>query len=480
MPFSNLSRRSFFSLASSTAAVAALPVSFISKAAAEGEGSGARVLARIDGLNESIEQALKFQNFMMDAYASGSTLRLIQSYSDGGLQSTSFTYDNAVSIHGYLAAGGDDNVQRARILGESLLYAQRTNVPIADGRFAQAYFVNTPARDGSGAYITPAAAPFYFYTSAVGDQAWAGMALAKLYAHTQEQAFLTGALWVANWIVDNAYSTSGAGGFSFGTNINQYNQSVPSGNGKATEHNIDTYAFFTMLHALTDGGSSNNGMYWAALAEHARTFVLAMYNAKGPFFWTGTQPNGVDINYYPVPEDCQTWSYLALLDTNLGKTIDWATANLETTDTASAPHSSLTGSQQVHGLVFDTASLNSGADDQHAVWLEGTSHGIAALIARILHGGVHGRRMVADVMQTMDLLKNCMIAQQQLGGGQKVGGKLIPARSGLVAATSVMDTGFGYTYGPSLHIGATGWYVIANHAANPFRLADSEDEGRFD
>ena len=37
---------------------------------------------------------------MMDAYATGTTVRLIQSYADqSGLESTAFTYDNAVSIH---------------------------------------------------------------------------------------------------------------------------------------------------------------------------------------------------------------------------------------------------------------------------------------------------------------------------------------------------------------------------------------------
>jgi len=39
-----------------------------------------------------------------------------------------------------------------------------------------------------------------------------------------------------------------------------------------------------------------------------------------------------------------------------------------------------------------------------------------------------------------------------------------------VAATGVLDTGFGYTYGPYLHIGATGWYILAGLAANPFQL----------
>lgn len=476
MQSSHLSRRSFFSLASSSAMVAALPISLASRPA-RGEGRAENrsedLLSRVHGLQTSIKRAFYFQNFMMDAYATGSTVRLAQSYSDQALGATAFTYDNAVSIHAYLA-GDDESLARALVLGRGLLYAQKTNFPVADGRFAQAYFVNKAATDGSGAYITPAAAPFYFYGSAVGDQAWAGMALAKLYARTHIQDFLVGALWVANWIVNNTYSTTGAGGFSFGAVINQYNNSVPSGNGKSTEHNIDSFAFFMMLRELTEGGSANNGMSWEDLAEHARKFVLAMYNASGPYFYTGTLSDGAMINPSPVPEDCQTWSYLAFLNNELGETIDWATANLETTDTASALHSTLTGSEQIHGLVFDTASLNSPADDQHAVWLEGTSHGIAALIARILHEGGRGRQTVGDAMQAVVLLKNCVAAQQELGSGQTAGGKLIPSGMGLVAATSVMDTGFGYTYGPSLHIGATGWYLIANHAGNPFRLEDRD------
>lgn len=471
-----LSRRSFFSLASSTAALAALPVTLVARGAeAEGrdEDRSRGLLSKVRGLDESIERAFFFQNFMMDAYATGSTVRLAQSYSDQALGATAFTYDNAVSIHAYLA-GGEDGLERAVVLGRGLLYAQKTNFPVADGRFAQAYFVNTPAADGSGAYITPAAAPFYFYGSAVGDQAWAGMALAKLYARTHIQDFLVGALWVANWIVNNTFSTTGAGGFSFGAVINQYNNSVPSGNGKSTEHNIDSFAFFTMLDELTDGGSANNGMRWEDLAEHARKFVLALYNASGPYFYTGTLPDGATINTYPVPEDCQTWSYLALLNRELGETIDWATANLEATDTASSPQTSLTGSEQIHGLVFDTASLNTTADDPHAVWLEGTSHGIAALLQRILHRGEHGRGTVNDAIEAVVLLQNCIAAQQELGAGQTAGGKVIPSGKGLVAATGVLDTGFGYTYGPSLHIGATGWYLIANHAANPFRLEDRD------
>ena len=469
----NLSRRSFFSLASSAAAVAALPGS-LGMQSAQAQPTLLRLPAGLEGLPASIDRAFTFQNLMMDAYAMGSTVRLTQSYSDQALGPTAFTYDNAVSIHAYLASEDPDNLPRAIVLGEGLLYAQKTNFPVADGRFAQAYYVNVAAQDGSGAFITPAAAPFYFYGSAVGDQAWAGMALAQLYARTHTQAFLTGALWVANSIVNNTYSTTGLGGYSFGAVINQFNQSVPSGNGKSTEHNIDTYAFFTMLSELTRGGSANNGMKWSALAEHASRFAFALLNEKGPYFWTGTLPDGATINYYPVPEDCQTWSYMAFLDQRTHETIDWATAHLEATDTASAPHSSLTGTEKFHGLVFGSASLNTTADDPDAVWLEGTSHGIAALIARILEGKERGARVLRDVAEIIDLLRNCIHAQELLGAGQTVAGKLIPKGLGLVAATSVMDTGFGYTYGPSLHIGATGWYLIGNHAGNPFQLGERD------
>ena len=460
-----VSRRTFFALASSATFAATLPRG----AAAAAQPNPISLLKDVEDLPASIHRAFTFQNLMMDAYATGTTIRLTQSYSDQALGATAFTYDNAVSIHAYLASDDPDNLPRAIVLGQGLLYAQQHNFPVADGRFAQGYFVNTPSADG--AYITPAANPYYFYSSTVGDQAWAGMALAQLYARTQTEAFLTGALFVANWIVNNAYSTTGLGGFSFGTTINQSNQSVPSTNGKSTEHNLDTYAFFTMLATLTAGGSANNGISWAKLARHAKQFVLALFNPAGPYFYTGTLSDGATINTTPIPEDCQTWSYMSLLENTTRTSIDWALANLHTVDSASAPHTSITGSERFPGIVFSSASLATPADDPNAVWFEGTSHTAAALAARILNSGDTLNALLSDILSAVELLKNCIHAQNKLGAGQTVAGKPIPTNLGLVASSSVMDTGFGYTYGPSLHIGATGWFLIANHAGNPFQLA---------
>jgi hypothetical protein len=462
------SRRKFFGFglgAAAAAGVAPLGLTPLAQAAlAKPAGQ-----AGVNTYFASVAQPLAFQNMMMDAYATGSTVRLTQSYADqSGLESTAFTYDNAVSIHAYLLEGSRDSFARAEVLGQGLIYAQANNFPINDGRFAQAYFVNTPS--ASGAYITPAAFPFYFYTSAVGDQAWAGMALAQLYARTRSASYLAAALNVGNWIVTNTYNTLGPGGYSFGTTINQYNQSVPSTNGKSTEHNIDTYAFFTMLDELTGHGAAANGTSWKELAEHALSFVIAMYNATNGYFYTGTLGDQIGINYYPVPEDCQTWSYLAMLNNQYKGTIDWALANLQATDTAAARDSSLTGSESFTGMVFDTASLNTPTYDPNAVWLEGTSHTIAALTARALAGADSLGDRLHDLQTALNFVGTCESAQAQLGGGQTANGVTIPLGEGLVASTSVMDTGFGYTYGPSKHVGATGWYLIATKGGNPFRL----------
>jgi hypothetical protein len=240
---SAISRRDLFGMGVGAVATAGLAPLALTKSAYASGVSSSSPIAEAEGYLSSINKAFQFQEMMMDAYATGNTVRLTQSYSDAALGATAFTYDNAVSIHGYLLRGNADGLNRAEVLGNGLLYAQANNFPVADGRFAQAYFVNVPSSDG--AYISPAAAPYYFYGSAVGDQAWAGMALAQLYRRTGQSKYLTAALKVGNWIVTNTYNTLGAGGYSYGTIIDQYNQSQPSPNGKSTKHNIDTYAFFT-------------------------------------------------------------------------------------------------------------------------------------------------------------------------------------------------------------------------------------------
>ncbi len=92
--------------------------------------------------HDSFHRAYSFLDEMMDAYAQGSTIRLIQSFSDQqGLLSTGFTYDNSQAIHAYLMRGRKDDIDRARTIGDGLLYAQRNDPNFNDGRLRQAYFV---------------------------------------------------------------------------------------------------------------------------------------------------------------------------------------------------------------------------------------------------------------------------------------------------------------------------------------------------
>lgn len=423
-------------------------------------------------LRNGLANAFSFLETMMDAYAQGQTLRLIQSFSDQmGLLSTSFVYDNAVVINAFLKRGANSDVQRAIVLGESLLYAQQTDA-IGDGRVRQAYFVNQP--DGNGVFLQEALAPFFFIGSATGDMSWTGMALAQLFDRTSDHRFLDGAVRLGQWIVNNTFSSNGAGGFTGG---------VDAGNNpvtfKSSEHNIDAFALFTMLFRFTGNA------FWNTQAQHARAFIEAMFNADGGFFWTGTLPDGITINTNPIPEDVNTWSFLALQDKNFAGSIDWAKTNLAVTDTPQNINSSVAGNKvRISGVTFSNFAqhppiVNNGLapsdpfstpPDPGAVWLEGTSHLAAALLVRNLSAEHDIPGFAGDVDTARFLLLSSLGAQATQGIGQTIAGKLITPGTGLVAASSELNNGFGFSNKPNPHIGATGWFAIAGLGGNPFQL----------
>ena len=121
----------------------------------------------------------------------------------------------------------------------------------------------------------------------------------------------------------------------------------------------------------------------------------------------------------------------------------------------------------VSGVTFSSASLVSTAAyegvpvNPSGVWLEGTGQLACAL------GDRDGGR--ADARRAEELLAQVRVAQTRVGQDQTVGGRPLPPASGVVAASSALDTGFGFGYFQSQHIGATAWYVMAVEGANPFR-----------
>ena len=461
MSETKLSRRGLLGLSLGAAASATLvPSATVKLARADDFGSDRDCNFSGDAktLLASVTKAYAFLDQMMDAYATGSTTRLTQSYADQiGLQSSAFTYDNALIACAYLVRGRPSDIARARVIGDGLLYAQQTD-PAGDGRFRQAYLVDHA--DGNGVFVNPGFS--YFQGSAVGDVAWAGIALAQIFERTRVQKYLDGAIKAATFIETTTRDNTNVppGGYYFGNGQSN----------KSTEHNIDVYALFTMLARLTGNAS------WLDGAQHARAFVEAMYNTSAGFFWTGTS-DPTNIFYNNIPEDVQTWSYLALLDPDFAASLEWVKTNLATTDTSFAFNNGwhFTGNYRVSGETYASLSklgtvLGDQSVDADAVWCEGTGHAVAALLTRGLPAQKDIFSFHGDVNTASLMLESIQVAQASLGSGQTVGGKALVNGQGIVAATSPLNTGFGFNYLPFLHIGATSWYVMAAQVGNPFQL----------
>ncbi len=461
-----LSRRRVMQLGFGAAATAGLvSTSAVTSAYASEPGVSSLITQANPGASPvqvSIANAYLFLDQMMDAYAQGSPTRMCQSYCDqiagGTFFSTAFVYDNALLALAYLARGKSGDTARARIIGDALLYAQK-NDPAADGRFRQAYFAGVP--DSNGVYVT--AGLSFFQGSAVGDVAWAGIALAQLYFRTGGLKYLNGALWAANFIETTTRDNVNVppGGYYFGNGQSN----------KSTEHNIDVYALYIMLAKLS--GNS----FWLDGAQHALAFVQAMFDAPSGHFWTGTS-DPVNIFYNNSPEDVQTWSYLAMQDPNYAVTIDWVKTNLAATDTTFAFNNGWNTNGglrlRVSGMTYASLSklgtvLGDNTVDADAVWLEGTGHLIAALKLRGLVPSqdipsFHGDKDLANT-----LIENVQVAQNSLGANQTVNGQSLVVGQGLTASTSILNTGFGFNYFPYLHIGATAWYLMGVQGLNPLQ-----------
>ncbi|WP_329332254.1 Tat pathway signal sequence domain protein [Streptomyces sp. NBC_00663] len=442
-----------------------------------GLGAGAAVLTAAAGGTAAAapqrppaarHRAQAFLAAAMDAYPDHGTIRLVQSYTDqAGLFSTAFTYDNALTVLALLAGRTGEGTSRATALGDALLYAQANDPDHDDGRLRQAYNVGpytfydgTPQPDGFVRADGKANIgwQFGFTGTAVGDMAWAGIALAALARRTGERRFLTGAVRIGEWIDRTGRTDEPLGGFKFG--VDGANAKLPF---TSTEHNTDLVGLFGQLARLT------GDRVWRERRAVAREFVERMWEPDGGFFYTGTN-DGVTVNRSPIPEDTQTWTHLALNTREYSGSLDWAARELAVLDSADRPNSTVPAGQSYAGVTFSSASLLANEDapiaagqpkpDRNGVWFEGTAHLALALRDR----GASG-----DEKRARSLLAAIERAQQLLGDGQTLGSRPVAAGSGVVSASSPLDTGFGFGYYPYRHTGATAWYLLASTGTNPLR-----------
>jgi hypothetical protein len=364
----------------------------------------------------SAELGYEFLYRMMDRYASGSRPRLVQSFAGGKLEKRHFTdsltYDDALIIDALVVRGTAEDVARAKLIGEALLYVQ-ANDPSHDGRIRAAY---APAP-----LTSPAAVQATDATSDVGNVAWVGQAFVQLYARTADSAFLSAAKSAGEWIQVNAYDTRGAGGYTGG--IEENGSRIKW---KSTEHNVDVFSFFELL--ATQTGEA----VWRTRAQWARGFVASMWNPMGGFFYVGSGEDGVSVNAEVFAEDVNSWSYLALQNAEWAASLDWERAHLSVNRRGFA------------GVSFCTR-------DRRGVWFEGTAH-------------------LADALERRDAPGDASLASSYLADIARAqsGGKHTDGQGIIAASKDGLSTCEGEHYFASLHTGATSWYLLALAHADPF------------
>ena len=381
---------------------------------------------------ETVSNAYLHLDEAMDEWASAPALRMPSSYHGGPLDSwdNSVTYDNALVIIAYANRKDNaDSLDRAKTMGDALLQMQAKD-PIGDGRVRNAY---GPERlfDADGV------PNIQTWGSAAGNQAWAGMALAHLAHVTKDAKYRDGALRIGEWLLRETSDTRGRGGFTGG-----YKSDGTKIEWKSTEHNVDMVGLFGMLHQLTKDRK------WHHARKHARKFVKSMWDEKEGRFHIGTKPDGITTNRdEDIPEDVQSWGYLALRSDRYRQALDWNIANLEVTD-KSNPSQPVVGVRFAWQINPDYKEKN---DD--TVWLEGTAH--MALALRV--SGKKKHKQKAGVYLDS-------IHKEQLYG-PNADGKGIQAnsREGFSGGDDKNHT--------SLHTGTTAWYIMAKQELNPFHLA---------
>lgn len=381
---------------------------------------------------ETVSNAYLHLDEAMDEWASPPALRVPSSYHGGFLDfwDNSVTYDNALVIIVYANRKNNaDSLDRARTMGDALLQMQEKD-PIGDGRLRNAY--------GPEHLFDANGVPnIQTWGSASGNQAWAGMALAHLAHVTEDAKYRDGALRIGEWLLRETKDTRGRGGFTGG-----YRSDGTKIEWKSTEHNIDMVGLFGMLHQLTKDHK------WRRARKHARKFVKSMWDKKEERFHIGTKPDGVTINRDEyIPEDVQSWGYLALRSDRYRRALDWNIAHLEVTDDSNP-------SQPVVGVRF-ALQINPDYKEKNdnTVWLEGTAH--MALALRVSGKKKHKKRAKA-------YLDN--IHKEQLSGPNADG-------KGIQANSREGNSGGDDTNHTSLHTGATAWYIMAKQELNPFHLA---------
>ena len=231
------------------------------------------------------------------------------------LKNTAFSYDNAAAAMAFMAAGKQDD---ARLIVDAFVYAIEHD-RYRPGRVRNAYAAgDITAIPGWGdSAILP-----NWYDEATGawqenqhhtgcdtgNTSYVALALLQYHARYGGDEYLKAARQLMDWVITECGNS--APGFTAGFDGWPENGSDTTYllTYKSIEHNIDAYAAFARLAALT--GESK----YRDAADSALQFVLSLYDVNHRQFYTGTLADGVTVSKENTVLDAQVWACLALGD----------------------------------------------------------------------------------------------------------------------------------------------------------------------
>lgn len=363
---------------------------------------------------------------------------LLRSYTTDNryIFNAAFTYDNALAAMAFLSAGRQE--EAAKIL-DALAFAVE-NDRFKPGRIRNAYVAGNISSFTGWAEEKKARLPGWYDTEAqswfedryqtgsnVGNTAYAALAFLQYDRVYGSERYVKTAAALMNWVLEECAPAAGPGfiaGYE-GWPENGAETTYP-GTYKSIEHNIDAYAAFLRLYAVTGEEKYRDA------ADSALAFIRSMYVADGRRFMTGTEDDGVTTNPGNTVLDAQVWCCMAL-----GEAFEPYRDALDTVEAMETDG----------GYPFCLENANGGW------WAEGTAY--TALMYRTL--GEDGKACSA-----LDALVSI----------QQEDGKFPAATVDNLSTGFWLFTGDPWEYGTAPHIAPTAWFVMAVNNFNPYTFGE--------
>lgn len=351
-----------------------------------------------------------------------------------------FTYDNAVALISFVIGG---ERERARLVADALIYAQEHDRYYNDGRIRNAYQAGdlilpagwTPNGKSGTARMPGFSDPQtgawmedeFQVSTHTGNMAWGMLGLLAHYQWVGGSRYLAAVERMGEWVERNCRDARGAGGYTGG--FDGWEPAPLKRMYKATEHNIDLVSAFQQLFLITGNEK------WRERGNHAKRFVLAMWDETEGKFWTGSGEDGVTIYKDVIPVDIQAWALLALSNESgpYWKALDYAEA---------------------HHKVGEGFDFN---QDRDGIWYEGTAQMGSAYL---LTGQQAKYQAITGLLKTTPFSRETHLFP---------GGIFAASKDGLTTGFT-LNNGQPWLYYRRLHVGATAWAALAEQGANPFRV----------